>query len=71
MTALEHGFTVAEQTLVDRVREYVRDGSGTGILLVEDMTAADFDDAPGQLGPSWQKTERLDERLTIEYRRAT
>lgn len=70
MATVEHDFTVAEQTLVDRVREYVRDRSGEGILLVENLSDQDFADAPGRVGPSWQKTERLDERLTVEYRRA-
>lgn len=59
------------EELVERIHEFVRDGTGVCHVLIEELSATDFDEAPGKQGPSWVKREQLAEGLTVEYRRAT
>jgi len=62
--------SVSRETLVDRFDEFVRDGTGVALLVIDELGDADFADAPGMVGPSWVKKERVSDLLTVEYRRA-
>ena len=68
MSALATDRLEAAEWLFEVVRDLIRDGRGTAHLSVDDLTAAEFDEAPGFLTGARSKLERIGAHA-IEYRK--
>ena len=58
----------ASETLVEVIKEYVRDGGASAHLIVEALSASEFDEAPGFMTGARSKVERIGAHA-IEYRK--